>query len=156
MDKELVPFTPTWRQKNAAKARETRRKKLLDAKTREIEEKVDGLSKEVDKKIDTSIDKEVKKKVNELMSDMRSASTLVKQSFLDAFEKSGGVEGLVDWISKNDYTKKEFYKMIISLLKTETLKPDSGSQKQAVIVNISGVGKDKELKVELNGEPSSN
>lgn len=159
MARELVPGHTNWRQENAAKARETRRKKLLDAKTKEIEEKIDGLSKEVDKHIDDSIDKTVKKKVNELMTDMKSASSLVKQAFLDAFEKSGGVDELVSWITgwvtKDGKVvfgnRKEYYKLLVSLLKAEMSKPEQ-EQRQGVVVNIIGLNKEQDLKVEIDGE----
>jgi hypothetical protein len=155
----VKPIIPSWRIKNIEKAREARRKKLLDEKTRQIEEKVDGLSKEVDKRIDESIDKTVKEKVDALMTDIRSASNLVKQAFIDAFEKSGGVDELVSWVTGYvneegklvNNNRKEYYKLLISLLKAEMSRPEQ-EQKQGVIVNIIGLNKEQNVKVEVDGE----
>ena len=42
--------------------------------------------------------------------------TSLKQSFLDAFEHTGGTQGLIEWIEKNPRNRGEFYKMITKLL----------------------------------------
>jgi hypothetical protein len=163
MSKELIKI-PNYRSRNAAIAREARKKKIIDEKLNELDDKVRGLSQEVDKKIEEGLDKQIAEKVQEVVKDLSFVSKKVKQDFLDAFDKCGGVDGLVNWamggiLPDGKFSlghRTDFYKLIISLLKSETAKPDSGGQKQAVIVNISGVGKGKELKVELNGEPSNN
>jgi hypothetical protein len=146
----VKPIIPSWRIKNIEKAREARRKKLLDEKTKKIEEKVDCLSKEVDKRIDESIDKTVKEKVNTLMTDIKSASNLVKQAFIDAFEKSGGIDELVSWITESN-NRKEYYKLLINLLKAEMSRPEQ-EQRQGVVVNIIGLNKEQDVKVEVDGE----
>jgi len=159
MSGEMIPIKPSWRIKNIEKAREAKRKKFLDEKTKQIEEKIDGLSKEVDKHIDESINKTVKEKVNALMTDIKSASNLVKQAFIDAFEKSGGIDELVSWIT--GYTtedgriinsnRKEYYKLLIGLLKAEMSRPEQ-EQKQGVVVNIIGLSREQDVKVEVDGE----
>jgi hypothetical protein len=40
----------------------------------------------------------------------------VKQAFLDAFEKTGGVEGLIEWIEKSTHNRKYFYDLLLKLL----------------------------------------
>lgn len=150
-DKAIVATIPNWRKKNIEKAREARRKKLLDEHSKELEKKIECLSKDVDKKINASLEGAVKDKVNELVSDLKGASNLVKAAFFAAFEKSGGMDSLVTWIKEKDYNQKEFYKMLISLLKSESNKGDSGN-KQAVIVNIVGLNKKQDLRVEVDGE----
>jgi hypothetical protein len=42
--------------------------------------------------------------------------TSLKQSFLDAFEQTGGTQGLIEWIEKNPRNRGEFYKMVTRLL----------------------------------------
>ena len=41
--------------------------------------------------------------------------TDLKNSFLEAFEKLGGVDALVEWAKKNANTKAQFYAMITKL-----------------------------------------
>lgn len=44
--------------------------------------------------------------------------TTLKQAFLDAYnsKKMGGKEGMTDVFAKNDFTKREFYKLISKML----------------------------------------
>lgn len=46
--------------------------------------------------------------------------TSLKQSFLNAFEKTGGTQGLITWVNKNPRNRGEFYKMITKLLPQDT------------------------------------
>lgn len=43
-------------------------------------------------------------------------ATKFKDSMLDAFKSLGGVAGLVKWAKKSDSNKREFYKMVVSLV----------------------------------------
>ncbi len=45
--------------------------------------------------------------------------TLLKESFLAAFERTGGVEGLVMWINLNQHNRSQFYTLITKLFPTE-------------------------------------
>jgi hypothetical protein len=42
--------------------------------------------------------------------------TSLKQSFLDAFEELGGVDGLVKWAKKSNNNRATFYNMLKSML----------------------------------------
>ena len=42
--------------------------------------------------------------------------TNLKEAFLQAFEQTGGVLGLVEWITKNARNRGDFYKMITKML----------------------------------------
>ncbi|MBA7702322.1 hypothetical protein ES703_111086 [subsurface metagenome] len=42
--------------------------------------------------------------------------TDLKKAFLEAFEKTGGVDGLVEWIEKNPKTRGQFYTLIARML----------------------------------------
>lgn len=42
--------------------------------------------------------------------------TSLKESFLEAFEELGGVEGLAGWAKKNNTTQGQFYQMISKML----------------------------------------
>ncbi len=44
-----------------------------------------------------------------------SKTTLLAEKFLDAFEKSGDVEALVQWINKNPRNRGLFYQIISKL-----------------------------------------
>ena len=50
---------------------------------------------------------------------LRTKATQVKMAFFDAFERTGGVEELVKWLKKTESNKKEFYKMVLSILPKE-------------------------------------
>jgi hypothetical protein len=45
--------------------------------------------------------------------------TSLKQSFLDAFEETGGTEGLKKWISENKRNRANFYQMVTRLFPQE-------------------------------------
>ena len=44
----------------------------------------------------------------------------IKEEFLEAFEMTGGQGELVKWIKENKWNRKEFLKMILTLLPKET------------------------------------
>lgn len=46
----------------------------------------------------------------------RHLSTQIKENFLTAFDKSGGLPRLVEWIEKSDKHRGEFYKMVIQVM----------------------------------------
>ena len=45
--------------------------------------------------------------------------TSLKQSFLDAFEQTGGTEGLKKWIQENKRNRANFYQMVTRLFPQE-------------------------------------
>jgi len=45
--------------------------------------------------------------------------TSLKQAFLDAFERTGGAEGLVTWIEENKRNRVVFYQMLTRLFPQE-------------------------------------
>ena len=52
--------------------------------------------------------------------------TELKDSFLEAFDRLGGVDGLVEWAGKNNLNRGHFYQMITKLLpKDINLNPPS-------------------------------
>lgn len=63
----------------------------------------------------------------------RHESTKIKESFLKAFEKSGGLKALVEWISEKDSNRREFYKMVIQLLPKELEMSGAGGNGEIVI-----------------------
>jgi hypothetical protein len=42
--------------------------------------------------------------------------TNLRDAFLEAFDKTGGAEGLVDWINKHQKNRADFYRMITKML----------------------------------------
>lgn len=45
--------------------------------------------------------------------------TTLKQAFLDAFELTGGVDGLVEWVKKSPANRQAFYNMVTRLFPQE-------------------------------------
>ena len=45
----------------------------------------------------------------------------LKDAFLKAFEKSGGVEGLTDWVNRNPRNRGMFYQTITKMLPSNIL-----------------------------------
>ncbi len=43
----------------------------------------------------------------------------IKRAFFDAFERIGGLKELIRWINEDQRNKREFYKMVLSLLPKE-------------------------------------
>jgi hypothetical protein len=63
----------------------------------------------------------------------------LRDSLLDAFEQTGGVPALVEW-GKKERNKKEFYKLIVSVLpKNIDIELDGVSQ--AIQINLVDYGK---------------
>lgn len=50
---------------------------------------------------------------------LKQRSTEIKEAFFDAFEKTGGVKGLIKWVKKNNANRKEFYSFLIRLMPKE-------------------------------------
>jgi hypothetical protein len=50
---------------------------------------------------------------------LKQRSTEIKEAFFDAFEKTGGVEGLINWVNKDGANRKEFYSFLIRLMPKE-------------------------------------
>jgi hypothetical protein len=58
----------------------------------------------------------------------------IKNQILNVFEKTGGANSMIDWAKKNEFNKREFYKMMISLLPKE-VNVEGGEQNTIVIIN---------------------
>lgn len=125
----ITKKNPNWRAENLRKANEARRLKI---EARKLAEAETGLAV-IDKAIDAKLEIEVDKRVTTLLesSDVRG----LKLEFYSVFKEVGGVRGMVDWIKNNARNRLEYYKLLISLLKSESQKQQV-SQKQGVIVNI--------------------
>ena len=50
---------------------------------------------------------------------MPNKFTNLKQAFLDAFKKMGGVEALYEWAKTNQHTKAQFYQMLSKMLPSD-------------------------------------
>ena len=46
----------------------------------------------------------------------RQKATLIKEAFMDAFHKTGGLLGLIKWIEESKWNQKEFYKMLLTIM----------------------------------------
>jgi hypothetical protein len=62
--------------------------------------------------------------------------TTLKQAFLDAFEKMGGIEALYEWAKTNQHTKAQFYQMIAKMLPSN-IDVEAGKNLQALILSIT-------------------
>jgi|TARA_R110002074_G_C12242801_1_gene639434 hypothetical protein len=49
----------------------------------------------------------------------KSQLTSLKESFLEAYQRLGGTDGLCEWAEKSDQNRGEFYKMVTKLLPRE-------------------------------------
>ena len=45
--------------------------------------------------------------------------TTLKESFLEAFKRTGGADGLVRWIERSEHNRSTFYQMMTRLFPTE-------------------------------------
>ncbi len=50
---------------------------------------------------------------------LKQKSTMIKEAFIDAFEKTGGVKELIKWVKKSESNRKEFYSFLIRMLPRE-------------------------------------
>jgi hypothetical protein len=111
-----------------ARAREVRMRKIHEKKLILLNAKVADEIREVDDKIDKAIDK----RVQDALGKMTPAQ--LKGDIYKVFYDMGGPTELLTWVLSNKKHKAEFYKMIISLLKTDTERNDMGHQ--GVVVNF--------------------
>jgi len=138
---KLEKAQDNWRQKNIQKARLARAEKIKERKLQEVSAKLDELSLTVDDKVE----KEVEEKVKGLLKAIDSKK--IKSDFYEVFYKVGGVKGMVTWIKNSIKNRGEYYKLLISLLKTESIKQQP-TQRQGVILNIiAPSGEKKEIEV---------
>jgi hypothetical protein len=60
---------------------------------------------------------------------VKNRANQIKLAFLEAFDRVGGLEELVRWINENRFNKREFFKMLLTILPKETeisgLEPDN-------------------------------
>ena len=61
----------------------------------------------------------------------RSKFTTLKESFIEAFIATGGTEGLVAWAKTNNSTRRDFLRMLASMLPKEV--QVSGPEKAPII-----------------------
>ena len=50
---------------------------------------------------------------------VKDKANQIKMAFLQAFEETGGLEGLITWINKSSLNKREFYKLMLNILPKE-------------------------------------
>jgi hypothetical protein len=120
-----------FREINLTKAREAKRLKLTGEKLALIKKEVDEVSNTVDDKIEQA----VAGKVREISENLRHTQDKIKGDFLSVFYKMGGVKGLLDWVKKDFKNRKEYYKLMIGLIKSETQVMGNTNQQQ-VVLNI--------------------
>lgn len=118
----------SFRKDNMAKAREARMRKIHEKKLILLNAKVADEIENVDEKIDDAIDK----RVQDALGKMTPAQ--LKGDIYRVFYKLGGTTELLSWVMSNKKNKAEFYKMLISLLKTDTERNDGAHQ--GVVVNF--------------------
>lgn len=66
----------------------------------------------------------------------------IKIAFLEAFDRIGGIDGLVRWIDENKLNKREFYKMMLSILPKETDIQEDPDRKVVIIREMPTIMKD--------------
>jgi len=49
----------------------------------------------------------------------RDKAKVIRAAFFETFNRIGGIDELVRWVNENKINKKEFYKMMLSLLPKE-------------------------------------
>jgi hypothetical protein len=118
----------SFRKDNMAKAREARMQKIHEKKLVILNAKVQDEIRNVDDKIEDAIEK----KVQDALGKMTPAQ--LKGDIYRVFYDMGGTSKLLEWVLSNKKNKAEFYKMIISLLKTDTERNDGAHQ--GVVVNF--------------------
>ena len=62
--------------------------------------------------------------------------TTLKQSFLDAFEKTGGTRGLVKWTKTKDKNREAFYQMVTKLFPQEVEHSGSIKTNDRLVVRV--------------------
>jgi hypothetical protein len=130
METSEIEKKANWRLENLRKANETRKRKKEERRL--LEEKCDMSS--MGSMLTSKVEVEVaNRKVGEALDDVESRG--IKSDFYKVFEAVGGVSGMVAWIKKDQRHRLEYYKMLVSILKSESTKQQS-VQKQGVIVNI--------------------
>ncbi len=134
-----------WRLANMAKAREARLIQLREKKEKELKQKLENLSATIDAKVEREVEQKVEKMLEE--ANVRK----LKKDFYDVFYKVGGVKGMVAWIKENPKNRMEYYKLFISLLRSESQKQIQ-SQQQAVVLNIITPDKKEEYIIEQGQE----
>ena len=145
---KLASEIQNWRANNLAKAREARALQIREKKDKEINDKLTTLSTTIDAKVEQEVEEKVKHLVEETDIEVRK----LKADFYKVFYEVGGVKGMVSWIKSNKQNKKEFYKLFIGLLKTESQKTETTNVKQGVIVNIISPEGKKEVIVDGTAE----
>ena len=53
---------------------------------------------------------------------LKDKASEIRLSFYEAFNKTGGIVGLIKWVNKDNSNKKEFYKLLLQLLPKEFAK----------------------------------
>jgi hypothetical protein len=52
---------------------------------------------------------------------VKHKASVIKEAFFDCFERIGGIAELVNWVNKSKMNRKEFYRMLLTILPKETL-----------------------------------
>jgi hypothetical protein len=64
----------------------------------------------------------------------KQLSTQIKEHIFTAFNSTGGQKGLVSWINQSGNNRREFYKMVISLLPKEMSLKNEGDGMRPIII----------------------
>jgi len=81
---------------------------------------------------------------------LKSKTTEIKLAFYEAFERLGGVNGLLRWIKSNEEHKKDFYKMLLSILPKEIDK--AGLENVITATNMIVIQNDKRDRIQSDRE----
>ena len=67
---------------------------------------------------------------------VRDKANQIKLAFFEAFEKTGGLEGLIEWIKRDRRNRKEFYKAILTILPKDVDVKGEGFNEETKIIII--------------------
>lgn len=71
----------------------------------------------------------------------------IKSAFFETFERIGGIDALVKWVNENRLNKREFYKMVLSVLPKEMDIREEPERKIVIMREITIDGKPLEFNV---------
>lgn len=76
----------------------------------------------------------------------------VRLAFFEAFEKTGGISALVEWVKKSSLNRREFYKMLLPLLPKDFNIENEAIRDRAIIVHF---GSPEMKTIIVNSEPKT-
>ena len=77
----------------------------------------------------------------------------VKAAIFDAFEKTGGVEGLIEWVNSSMRNRRDFYHMMIALMPKESAMDLKAEFTRPYVVMPSITKNGQEVKFNIGEKP---